>query len=131
MTTLITNSFTGNNMSQQIAVPSRWDAAADVVVVGFGGAGAATAITAAEAGASVILLDKAPAGQEGGNTRVAAQGYLNTSSTEAAITYFNALAGPYKVPQDMVEVWAEEMCKNNDWLTSIGGDPQEHDRAGL
>jgi succinate dehydrogenase/fumarate reductase flavoprotein subunit len=26
----------------------------------------------------------------------------------------------------MVQVWAEEMCRNNDWLTSLGGDPQEH-----
>lgn len=103
-----------------------WDAAADLVVVGFGGAGAATAITAVEAGASVILLDKAPEGQEGGNTRVAAQGYLNTSTPEGAATYLNALCGPYTVPQDMVKVWAEEMCKNNEWLSSIGGDPQEH-----
>ena len=70
-------------MSQRNTLPTHWDAVADVVVVGFGGAGAATAITAVEAGASVILLDKAPQGQEGGNTRVAAQGYLNTSSTEA------------------------------------------------
>ena len=26
----------------------------------------------------------------------------------------------------MVRVWAEEMCRNNDWLASLGGDPQEH-----
>jgi succinate dehydrogenase/fumarate reductase flavoprotein subunit len=26
----------------------------------------------------------------------------------------------------MVRVWADEMCKNNDWLASLGGDPQEH-----
>ena len=26
----------------------------------------------------------------------------------------------------MVRVWAEEMCLNNDWLRSLGGDPQEH-----
>ena len=103
-----------------------WDLEADVVVVGFGGAGAATAITAAEAGASVILLDKAPKGQEGGNTRVAAQGYLNTSSPISARAYLNALCGPHPVPQDMVQTWAEEMCHNNAWFAQIGGDPQEH-----
>jgi succinate dehydrogenase/fumarate reductase flavoprotein subunit len=103
-----------------------WDFEADLVVVGFGGAGAATAITAADAGASVILLEKAPEGEEGGNTRVAAQGYLNTSSPERARTYLNALCGPHSVPQDMVDVWADEMCRNNDWLRQIGGDPQEH-----
>jgi hypothetical protein len=26
----------------------------------------------------------------------------------------------------MVRVWAEEMGRNNAWVASIGGDPQEH-----
>ena len=103
-----------------------WDAEADVVVVGFGAAGMAASVTAHELGASVIILEKAPEGEEGGNTRVAGQGYLNTSSVESAIAYLNALCGPFTVPQPMVQVWAEEMCKNNDWLASLGGDPQEH-----
>lgn len=47
-----------------------WDAETDVVVVGFGGAGASAAIGASDAGASVIVLEKAPEGQEGGNTSV-------------------------------------------------------------
>jgi succinate dehydrogenase/fumarate reductase flavoprotein subunit len=117
---------THSTMEQQPWLPQSWDGQADVVVVGFGAAGAATAITAFDAGASVILLDKAPLGHEGGNTRVAGQGYLNTSSVEKAVTYLNALCGPYTVPDTMVQVWAEEVCKNNDWFASIGGDPQEH-----
>jgi 3-oxo-5alpha-steroid 4-dehydrogenase len=41
------------------AVPDRsWDATADVVVVGFGGAGACAAIEATEAGADVLVLDR-------------------------------------------------------------------------
>jgi succinate dehydrogenase/fumarate reductase flavoprotein subunit len=113
-------------MEHQPWLPATWDKEADVVVVGFGAAGAATAITAYEAGARVILLDKAPEGQEGGNTRVAGQGYLNTSSVEKAVAYLQALCGPYRVPDDMVQVWAEEMGQNNAWVESIGGDPQEH-----
>ncbi len=107
-------------------MPHHWDVEADVVVVGFGAAGMATAVTAHELGAKVVILEKAPEGQEGGNTRVAGQGYLNTSSVESAIAYLNALCGPYTVPQAMVRVWAEEMGKNNAWLESLGGDPQEH-----
>jgi succinate dehydrogenase/fumarate reductase flavoprotein subunit len=99
---------------------------ADVVVVGFGAAGMATAVTAHDLGAKVVILEKAPEGQEGGNTRVAGQGYLNTSSAEQAVAYLTALCGPYTVPEAMVTVWAEEMCKNNDWLAGLGGDPQEH-----
>jgi succinate dehydrogenase/fumarate reductase flavoprotein subunit len=103
-----------------------WDLETDVVVVGFGAAGMAASVTAHDLGANVVILEKAPEGQEGGNTRVAGQGYLNTSSVESAIAYLNALCGPYTVPQPMVQVWAEEMCQNNAWLRSLGGDPQEH-----
>ena len=113
-------------MGLQRSDNNEWDMRADVVVVGFGAAGAATAITAHDLGASVVILEKAPEGQEGGNTRVAAQGYLNTSSAEKAAAYLNALCGPYTVPENMVQVWAEEMGKNNEWVESIGGDPQEH-----
>jgi succinate dehydrogenase/fumarate reductase flavoprotein subunit len=114
------------NTAPQPWLPEKWDREADVVVVGFGGAGAATAITAHDLGATVLMLEKAPEGEEGGNTRVAAQGYLNVSDVDKAITYLEAMCGPYAVPREMVRVWATEMSRNNDWLASIGGDPQEH-----
>jgi len=113
-------------MEREPSVPQEWEMEADVVVVGFGAAGFAASVTAHDLGADVVILEKAPQGQEGGNTRVAGQGYLNTSSADKAAAYLNALCGPYAVPQPMVRVWAEEMCKNNDWLASLGGDPQEH-----
>ena len=113
-------------MEHAPSVPVDWDVEADVVVVGFGAAGAATAVTAHELGVEVVILEKAPEGQEGGNTRVAGQGYLNTSSVKDAVAYLTALCGPYTVPPKMVRVWAEEMCRNNEWLASLGGDPQEH-----
>jgi succinate dehydrogenase/fumarate reductase flavoprotein subunit len=105
---------------------TNWDLEADVVVVGFGAAGVAAAVTAHDLGAAVLILEKAPEGQEGGNTRVAGQGYLNTSSADSAAAYLTALCGPYTVPETMVKVWAEEMCQNNAWLERLGGDPQEH-----
>ena len=107
-------------------IPENWDLEADVVVVGFGGAGVAAAVTAHDLGAEVILLEKAPEGEEGGNTKVAGQGYLNASSPDKAATYLTALCGPYKVPEEMIRVWSEEVCVNNEWLASVGGDPQEH-----
>jgi len=36
----------------------KWDAEVDVVVVGFGGAGACAALEAAQRGASVLVLDR-------------------------------------------------------------------------
>ena len=103
-----------------------WAVVADVVVVGFGAAGMAAAVTAHDLGADVVILEKAPEGQEGGNTRVAGQGYLNTSSTESAVAYLSALCGPYTVPEPVIRAWAAEMCCNNAWLESLGADPQEH-----
>ena len=113
-------------MTSEYTVPSNWDTEAEIVIVGFGGAGAAASITASDLGAKVIILEKAPQGRHGGNTKVAAQGYLNPDSVEGAIAYLTAMCGPYEVPEDMVQVWAEEVCQNNDWISSIGGDPQEH-----
>ncbi len=113
-------------MASSARPPTQWDAEADVVVAGFGGAGVAAAVTAHDLGAKVLILEKAPKGQHGGNTRVAGQGYLNTSSVEKGIQYLTALCGHFKVPEVMVKVWAEEMVRNNDWLARLGGDPQEH-----
>jgi len=113
-------------MKDQPSVPHDWNVEADVVVVGFGAAGVAASVAAHELGAKVVILEKAPEGEEGGNTRVAGQGYLNTSSAEQAAAYLTALCGPFTVPEVMVRVWAQEMCRNNAWLESLGGDPQEH-----
>jgi succinate dehydrogenase/fumarate reductase flavoprotein subunit len=107
-------------------LPKKWDKEAEVVIVGFGGAGAAAAITACDLGAKVLMLEKAPEGEEGGNTRIAGQGYLQVSEVGKAISYLTALCGHRKVPEDMIRTWAEEVHKNNDWVLSIGGDPQEH-----
>jgi len=111
---------------QQAGLPSKWDKEADVVIVGFGGAGAAAAISAHDLGARVALLEKAPEGEEGGNTKVAGQGYLHVSDVDKAVTYLNAMCGHHTIPQEMARVWAEEVSRNNDWVASIGGDPQEH-----
>ena len=113
-------------MKDQPSAPQRWDVESDVVVVGLGAAGVAAAVTAHDLGAKVVVLEKAPEGEEGGNTRVAGQGYLNTSSAEQAIAYLTALCGPYTIPETMAWAWAEEMCRNNEWLRRLGGDPQEH-----
>src|SRR5208283_4879943 len=41
-------------------IPSSWQYTADVVIVGYGGAGAVAAITAHDAGANVLIIEKTP-----------------------------------------------------------------------
>jgi succinate dehydrogenase/fumarate reductase flavoprotein subunit len=113
-------------MTKPTDIPDRWDMEADVIVVGFGAAGFAASVAAQDLGADVILLEKAPDGAQGGNTRVAGQGYLNLEGAEDAHAYLTALCGHFEVPDKMIRVWADEMGKNNAWLETLGCDPQEH-----
>lgn len=85
-----------------------WDGQYDVVVVGFGAAGAVAAKTAADEGAEVLLLDKAPLGHEGGNSRYCGQLFMyGNGDEEASKAYFKAMCGELPVPEDIVEVFGE------------------------
>ena len=75
------------------------DLVADVVVLGHGAAGCAAAIEAHDAGARVVLVDKLPAGLEGGNTRVSGGAWWEPSSAERAAAYLRSLCGERPVPE--------------------------------
>lgn len=99
----------------------QWNGEYDVIVVGFGGAGAASSIAAADAGAKVLLLEKAPQGEEGGNTRYAAQIVLSPKDREKAITYFKAMRGGFSNLSDkMIEVIVDGAMENRSYVQSLG-----------
>ncbi len=100
----------------------KWDEEADVIVVGYGFAGATAAITAHDAGAKVLLLEKAPEKHKGGNSRVSANLLFWPDDIAKAKDYFKAMAGPYmdNLPDEMLQVWAEEMYFNRAWLENLG-----------
>ncbi|MDF1706164.1 MAG: FAD-dependent oxidoreductase [Aeromicrobium sp.] len=101
----------------------------DVVVVGAGGAGLTAAIAAAEAGASVALLEKMD--RPGGNT------YVSTGSIPAAGSRFQAEAGveddPARMTRDLlaksgphdaehlVRLLADESASLVEWLVDAHG----------
>ncbi|GHV63883.1 FAD-binding dehydrogenase [Spirochaetia bacterium] len=102
-----------------------WDAEYDVVVIGFGGAGAASAVSAADAGAKVLVLEKAPEGEEGGNTRYAAQLVLIPKEKEraAAITYYKGLRGLYNnQSDDEINFIVDGSIENLPWFEKMGVD---------
>ncbi len=103
-----------------------WGGLYDVVVVGFGGAGAVAAITAADAGAKVLLVDKAPEGHEGGNTRYCMQVIqtIDKDKQPEALAYYQKLRGGRLTPSDEVlEAWVAKVAENVDWLQEMGGNP--------
>lgn len=98
-------------------LPHEWDYRADVVVLGYGGAGMVSAITASDAGASVLVLEKAPQG--GGCTRISDVFFLNPTDAEGAYRYWLATIGP-AVSEEVCWAAAEETCKNTAWLDEMG-----------
>lgn len=65
-----------------------WDYEADVVVIGFGGAGMVAMATAVEEGADVIVLEKAP--KEGGGTTRISTGCISTvEDPDQVLTYLH------------------------------------------
>ncbi len=78
----------------------KWDAEYDVVVAGFGASGAVAAKTAAENGASVLIVEKCTEGEAGGNSKVAGQLFAyGNGNVEQTKKYYQALAGDTEVPE--------------------------------
>ncbi len=109
----------------------RWDFESEVVVVGFGSAGACAAIEAADAGAQVALFEvasghggtSAMAGGDiylGGNGGTPAQtenGF--TDETEDFFRYMMMAGGP-DADEERVRLYADGALAHFDWLQSQG-----------
>ena len=101
---------------------------ADVVVAGAGGAGMAAAITAAQNGKKVIILEKGAV--SGGNSSYATGG-MNAAETHyqeeqgiedsAELFYEDTMKGGHDINNpDLVRTLAENSSEAIDWLDSIG-----------
>jgi succinate dehydrogenase/fumarate reductase flavoprotein subunit len=100
----------------------QWDLEADVVVVGFGFAGATAAITAHDKGAKVLLLEKMPEAKAGGNSRVSGNSWVYYLNVQDALTYYHGLCDGNPVPDDMLEVFITESNQNDNFIESLGGE---------
>ncbi|MDR0514970.1 MAG: FAD-binding protein [Coriobacteriaceae bacterium] len=102
-----------------------WDAEYDVVVLGFGAAGSNAAVSACENGAKVLLAEKAPAGNEGGNSAASGQFVMATDDADQLFIYLTSLMGKFKNWDDeAMKAYCEGCAENFDWMTGpMGGDP--------
>lgn len=105
-------------------VPRKWDYEADVVVIGYGGAGACAAIEAHDTGAKVLLLEKMPKGLEGGNTCASGGGTTDPYDKEKAVAHIVAL-GMGVSPPDLVRIYVNTITGVHGWLRAQGGQLEE------
>ena len=101
----------------------------DVVVIGGGIAGLSAAISAMDNGAEVILLEKAPKLQRGGNTAIAdaqiryphePDEYCPTGQTKE--DFFNAFVrvSRGRANRELIRVIVDSAVEVVDWLTELG-----------
>lgn len=99
----------------------QWNAQYDVVVVGFGGAGATAARFAADAGAYVLLVDTAPLGREGGNTRYASQHVAMGKGIGQLTKYYQQLNDDYMVPAKLMQTYLRGLVNMPDYFEKYLG----------
>jgi succinate dehydrogenase/fumarate reductase flavoprotein subunit len=97
--------------------------AVDVLVIGFGAAGAAAAISAHDAGASVAIVEKTASG--GGNC-IHSGGFLLDLDGPRAVDHLDALCFG-KTDRDVLEAFAAGLQDIPDFLEALGGTAPEVD----
>ncbi len=102
-------------------VPDKWDKEVDVIVCGTGFAGLAAAITASEAGAKVVVLEKAKKEHEGGNSKVSGNMWWTPTNADEGFQYVKALAFDGLTDDESLKALVAEQVKLNDWLSSKFG----------
>lgn len=88
-----------------------WDAKYDVIVIGFGGAGATAARYAAKRDNRILLIDAAPEGSEGGNTRFAAGAFATAVDFDKAKDYYLQSFSPFDHDEDTLNSFIHEITQ--------------------
>jgi 3-oxosteroid 1-dehydrogenase len=106
---------------------------ADIVVIGFGSAGACAAVEAHDSGATVILLEKAPEDRHYSNTRMSGGGFHSPSPDgdfESLKAYSKAMFSGENLPHklegeqpefsdEIAELWAKLAPDNEPFMRSL------------
>jgi succinate dehydrogenase/fumarate reductase flavoprotein subunit len=111
----------GKNQFLENVAPltSKVDYETDVLIVGYGAAGANAALAAVEAGAQVLIIEKLE--YPGGNSAVCAGAMLIPDNIEEAVNYYRALSFS-TVDEAMIRVFAEAMVGIPRLLTDLGAE---------
>jgi len=113
-----------------------WDGVAEVVVIGYGLAGAVAAITAHDMGASVLIVEKQRADSHCTCSSIAMGIFLSPSDVDRATEYMMALCqvggqpGTSWTDLDTIRAWVEYTAQNKDWLAKLGGNFRFFSKGG-
>ncbi|VDG21229.1 NAD(P)H-dependent oxidoreductase [Lactiplantibacillus mudanjiangensis] len=94
----------------------KWSASYDVIVLGFGAAGASAARFAADNHAKTLLVDAAPNGHEGGNVRYAGQVVATGTDYDQLLAYYRAMLGTTKLDEDLLQTYVHGMVNMRDYF---------------
>jgi len=111
-----------------------WHHSADVVVVGFGAAGATAAMTAHDKGARVLVLEKQPLDHHLSTSAMSGGAFICPTDVLSAIQYLEHLSRVdeelFWTDRDTIRVWAEYACQNKQWIEKRGGRVELRTRGG-
>ena len=101
---------------------AKWDKEADVVILGYGGAGACAAIEAHDAGAKVLILEKLSEG--GGNTAVSSGGFMVPKDKDEAYKYLDATYAfaDSEKDEELLKTFCNEIMGVKDFITGLKPD---------
>lgn len=101
-----------------------WDMTTEVVVTGYGSAGATAAIAACDAGSKVLVLEGTAQG--GGNTLASFGGFMYPEDPAEALGYLTRLYEYSRSERDdqLLRVFVEESSKTIDWLKNLRKDAE-------
>ncbi len=100
-------------------LPKKWDYETDVVVIGMGFAGQNAALASHDAGAKVLIVEKAPEKYVGGNSSVSGGGLTIPTGVKEGIPYYRALAFG-TAPQELCDFMAEALFNVPEQLSKLG-----------
>jgi succinate dehydrogenase/fumarate reductase flavoprotein subunit len=99
-------------------LPESWDWETEVLVIGYGGAGLWAGVTAFDAGAKVLFLEKSPF-RGGGSSSINMGQWTAPHDADAAAQFaFEAFHG--QTPMDVCQAWADEAVQNPDYFDEYG-----------
>ena len=116
-------SDTGANAGATSVDDIQWDEEYDVIVVGAGAAGLATAVAMAKEGngLTTLLLEKGPTNIGSGNSPVCSGSFHITEDVEGFKAYMRSLVEGFSETDVAVyDVYAEGAAENWDWLVGLG-----------